>query len=91
MFHFRRKHGMGLMGKIPRKRRMMRHVPEPSRKRKLGGNSCDHRPYFTYWVSFVQLTILFISLLLYGLGPVGVDLYKRHSKVNINYLSSMAL
>merc|ERR1719319_756883 len=51
----RRKHGMGLMGKIPRKRRMMRHVPEPSRKRKLGGNSCDHRPYFTHWVTAVQV------------------------------------
>ena len=73
---------MGLVGKVLRKRRLIRHVPEPSRKRKLGGNARDHRPFFTYWVSFVQITVLFISLLLYGFGPVGVDLYKRSSMVS---------
>ena len=26
-----------------------------SRKRKLGGNARDHRPYFTHWVTFVQV------------------------------------
>jgi hypothetical protein len=76
---------MGLLGKVLRKRRPARHMPEPSRKRKLGGNSRDHRPYFTYWVSFVQVAILFISLLLYGFGPIGVDLYKKSGMVSANY------
>jgi len=83
----RRKHGMGLLGKVMRKRRLTRRMPESSRKRKLGGNSKDHRPYFTYWVTFVQVAILFISLLLYGFGPIGVDLYKRSSMVLVTSLS----
>ena len=73
---------MGLLGKVMRKKRLSRRLPESSRKRKLGGNSKDHRPYFTYWVTFVQTAILFISLLLYGLGPIGVDLYKRSNMVS---------
>ena len=77
---------MGLLGKVLRKRRPARHMPEPSRKRKLGGNSRDHRPYFTYWVSFVQVAILFISLLLYGFGPIGVDLYKKSGMVSLLYI-----
>ena len=72
---------MGLLGKVMRKKRLTRRMPESSRKRKLGGNSKDHRPYFTYWVTFVQVAILFISLLLYGFGPIGVDLYKRSNMV----------
>ena len=83
LFHRRRKHGMGLLGKVMRKKRLTRRMPESSRKRKLGGNSRDHRPYFTYWVTFVQAAILFISLLLYGFGPLGVDLYKRSNMVSI--------
>ena len=78
----RRKHGMGLLGKVMRKRRWTRRLPESSRKRKLGGNSKDHRPYFTYWVTFVQAVVLLISLTLYGFGPIGVDLYKRSSMVS---------
>ena len=46
---------MGLLGKVMRKKRLTRRMPESSRKRKLGGNSRDHRPYFTYWVTFVQV------------------------------------
>ena len=82
LFYRRRKHGMGLLGKVMRKKRLTRRMPESSRKRKLGGNSRDHRPYFTYWVTFVQAAILFISLLLYGFGPLGVDLYKRSNMVS---------
>ena len=73
---------MGLLGKVMRKKRLTRRMPESSRKRKLGGNSRDHRPYFTYWVTFVQIAILFISILLYGFGPIGVDQYKRSNMVS---------
>ena len=74
---------MGLLGKVMRKKRLTRRMPESSRKRKLGGNSRDHRPYFTYWVTFVQVAILFISLIMYGFGPIGVDLYKRQNMVGL--------
>ena len=30
----------------------------------------------------LQVAIMFISLLLYGFGPIGVDLYKRSSMVS---------
>ena len=90
-FYRRRKHGMGLLGKVMRKKRLTRRMPESSRKRKLGGNSRDHRPYFTYWVTFVQAAILFISLLLYGFGPLGVDLYKRSNMVSATISSSIVL
>ena len=82
---------MGLLGKVMRKKRLTRRMPESSRKRKLGGNSRDHRPYFTYWVTFVQAAILFISLLLYGFGPLGVDLYKRSNMVSSFLPSSIVL
>jgi hypothetical protein len=31
------------------------------------------------------VAILFISLLLYGFGPIGVDLYKKSGMVSTNY------
>ena len=61
------------------------HGPtESNRKRKLGGNSSDFRPYFTYWITTVQLLVLFISMLVYGCGPLGVDRYKKTGMVSIS-------
>jgi len=31
----------------------------------------DHRPYFTYWVTTVQILIMIITLFTYGFGPFG--------------------
>ena len=80
---------MGLLGKVMRKKRLTRRMPESSRKRKLGGNSRDHRPYFTYWVTFVQVAIMFISILLYGFGPIGVDQYKRSNMVRFKLFDDL--
>jgi hypothetical protein len=83
----RRKHGMGIIGRLTTtRRRATRRSPESNRKRKLGGNSGDHRPYFTYWMTFVQIFVLFISLITYGIGPVGIDLYKKAGMVRIPFL-----
>ena len=85
----RRKHGMGWGGRLSlvsnRRRRLTRHrhgPTESNRKRKLGGNSSDFRPYFTYWITTVQLLVLFISMLVYGCGPLGVDRYKKTGMVS---------
>lgn len=43
----------------------------------------DHRPYFTYWITTVQILILIISIACYGFGPVGFDLAHRSSLVCI--------
>lgn len=47
----------------------------------------DHRPMFTYWVTIVQILVLFISLICYGFGPFGVDLRSRSGQVLVTSLS----
>lgn len=47
----------------------------------------DHRPYFTYWLSTVQILILVISLISYGFGPFGVDLTHQSGLVLVTSLS----
>ena len=85
----RRKHGMGIVGRIVtrRQRRVTRRPPESNRKRKLGGNAGDHRPYFTYWITVVQVLVLFISILTYGVGPIGIDLFKKAASVSVLFIS----
>ena len=79
----RRKHGMGYLGRLmTRRRRAKRRAPESTRKRKLGGNSGDHRPFFTYWMTTVQIFIMLISIAVYGIGPIGIDLYKKSGMVS---------
>ena len=39
------------------------------------------RPYFTYWVTTVQVVIMVISLALYGFGPLGIELSQSHGQV----------
>ena len=78
----RRKHGMGYLGRLmTRRRRAKRRAPESTRKRKLRGNSGDHRPFFTYWMTTVQIVIMLISIAVYGIGPIGIDLYKKSGMV----------
>ncbi|XP_070581229.1 inactive rhomboid protein 1-like isoform X2 [Ptychodera flava] len=31
----------------------------------------DHRPYFTYWITFVHILITLIAVVVYGIGPIG--------------------
>lgn len=33
----------------------------------------DFRPYFTYWVTFVQTLIFIVSVAVYGIAPIGVS------------------
>ena len=47
----------------------------------------DHRPYFTYWTCTVQVLIMFIALITYGLGPVGVNLHRRSGSVLFQVLT----
>lgn len=43
----------------------------------------DHRPFFTYWVTVVQVLVLFLSIFSYGLGPFGIDLSHQSGAVSI--------
>ncbi|XP_035706084.1 inactive rhomboid protein 1 isoform X2 [Folsomia candida] len=47
----------------------------------------DFRPYFTYWISIVQIVILIVIMILYGLAPVGMDLHRKSSLVLVTSLS----
>ena len=46
----------------------------------------DYRPYFTWWVTTVQIFILFLSILCYGIAPYGVSLSQQHGQVSFNPL-----
>ena len=41
----------------------------------------DHRPYFTYWVTTVQMLVMLISLACYGFGPIGFELQQQSGTV----------
>ena len=31
------------------------------------------RPFFTYWVTFVQIVVCIVSIAVYGFAPIGFD------------------
>ena len=41
------------------------------------------RPYFTYWVSFVQLVVLIVTLAVNGFAPIGFTFTERNALVSI--------
>ncbi|XP_011699179.1 PREDICTED: inactive rhomboid protein 1 [Wasmannia auropunctata] len=82
----RRRYGMGIVGRFFGRsfRKSVAHKPDI--KKQLD-NFEDHRPYFTYWITTVQVLILIISLACYGFGPVGMDLTHRSGLVLVTSLS----
>ncbi|XP_025993917.2 inactive rhomboid protein 1 isoform X1 [Solenopsis invicta] len=82
----RRRYGMGIVGRFFGRsfRKSVAHKPDI--KKQLD-NFEDHRPYFTYWITTVQVLILIISLACYGFGPVGMDLNHRSGLVLVTSLS----
>ncbi|XP_024893523.1 inactive rhomboid protein 1 isoform X1 [Temnothorax curvispinosus] len=82
----RRRYGMGIVGRFFGRsfRKSVAHKPDI--KKQLD-NFEDHRPYFTYWITTVQVLILIISLACYGFGPVGMDLKHRSGLVLVTSLS----
>lgn len=76
---------MGLVGKLLN--RKFRQNLTPEEKRQLHSHPDDYRPYFTYWVTIVQIVILFISLCTYGFGPVGFTKVKISAPVFVTSLS----
>ncbi|CAG9864240.1 unnamed protein product [Phyllotreta striolata] len=82
----RRQYGMGWVG------RMFGHsfrksVTQDAKVREQLDDMEDHRPMFTYWVTTVQILVLFISIVCYGIGPYGIDLQSRSGQVLVTSLS----
>ncbi|XP_046659942.1 inactive rhomboid protein 1 isoform X3 [Homalodisca vitripennis] len=82
----RRQYGMGIVGRLfgrSLKRSVTAREPVKEQLEDLE----DHRPFFTYWVTTVQILILFFSLFCYGFGPVGIDLHQESGLVLVTSLS----
>ncbi|XP_067614189.1 inactive rhomboid protein 1 isoform X2 [Eurosta solidaginis] len=47
----------------------------------------DHRPFFTYWINTVQMLVLLLSVICYGIGPMGIGIEKKSGQVLVNSLS----
>lgn len=67
----RREIGKGLVGRVLnrnfRSKRMDSYVQRQIEEIE------DHRPYFTYWVTTVQVIIMIVSLAFYGFAPIGFN------------------
>lgn len=42
-------------------------------------SSVTHRPFFTYWITFVHLLITILAVCIYGIAPVG---FSQHETVD---------
>ncbi|KAG5881153.1 hypothetical protein JTB14_034282 [Gonioctena quinquepunctata] len=76
----RRQYGMGWVGKMFG-RSFRKSVAQDSKIQEQIDDMEDHRPMFTYWVTTVQILVLFISIICYGFGQFGVDLQTKSSQV----------
>ncbi|VDN55968.1 unnamed protein product, partial [Dracunculus medinensis] len=52
----------------------------------------DYRPFFTYWVTSVQMLVTVVSLLIFGFGPYGFGRIERtadvlHSSITLKHVS----
>ncbi|KAL7731761.1 hypothetical protein ACLKA6_016699 [Drosophila palustris] len=47
----------------------------------------DHRPFFTYWINTVQIVVLFLSIVCYGIAPIGFGSEQKTGQVLVTSLS----
>ncbi|KAK7507850.1 hypothetical protein BaRGS_00000815 [Batillaria attramentaria] len=47
----------------------------------------DHRPYFTYWATFVQIVVFIVAVSVYGIAPIGIG---KHTEPKVVKLSNLA-
>ncbi|KAH1015690.1 hypothetical protein HUJ04_007035, partial [Dendroctonus ponderosae] len=82
----RRQYGMGWVGRLFGRVYRKSVVSHPVIQEQLE-HMDDHRPYFTYWITIVQILVLLISIFCYGIGPFGFDLKARSGQVLVTSLS----
>ncbi|XP_066588162.1 inactive rhomboid protein 1 isoform X3 [Prorops nasuta] len=81
----RRQHGMRMLRRFLGPFR--RSVTEKPAVRQQLDDFDDHRPFFTYWVSTVQVLVLIFAIAFHGFGPFGMDLKRRTAQVLVTSLS----
>ncbi|XP_068141626.1 inactive rhomboid protein 1 isoform X2 [Drosophila tropicalis] len=47
----------------------------------------DYRPYFTYWINTVQVIVLCLSIMCYGIAPIGFGSEQKTGQVLVTSLS----
>ncbi|XP_042216308.1 inactive rhomboid protein 1-like isoform X4 [Homarus americanus] len=82
----RRQYGRGIMGRIFR-RTFKESVKKDKDVKKQLDEMNDYRPYFTWWVTTVQVFILLLSIMCYGLAPQGFTLKQQSGQVLMASLS----
>ena len=80
-----RKYGMGVVGNMFR-RRFKRRRRDRTPQTHLD-DFTDSRPYFTYWVTTVQVVVFLAAVLTYGFGPFGVGLARSTGLVLTEWLT----
>ncbi|KAK3586226.1 hypothetical protein CHS0354_025672 [Potamilus streckersoni] len=65
----RRQYGMGFVGRLFN--RSYRSDRMDSYVKKQLDEMDDHRPFFTYWVTFVQIVCFIVSVAVYRIAPIG--------------------
>ncbi|KAK3511735.1 hypothetical protein QTP70_020738, partial [Hemibagrus guttatus] len=72
----KRPYGLGMVGKLTN--RTYRKRIDSYVKRQIEDMD-DHRPFFTYWITFVHLLITVLAVCIYGIAPVG---FSQHETVD---------
>ncbi|XP_037546685.1 inactive rhomboid protein 1 [Nematolebias whitei] len=72
----KRPYGLGMVGRLTN--RTYRKRLDSFVKRQIEDMD-DHRPFFTYWITFVHLLITILSVSIYGIAPIG---FSQHETVD---------
>ncbi|XP_015797888.2 inactive rhomboid protein 1 isoform X2 [Nothobranchius furzeri] len=72
----KRPYGLGMVGRLTN--RTYRKRLDSFVKRQIEDMD-DHRPFFTYWITFVHLLITILAVSIYGIAPIG---FSQHETVD---------
>uniref|UniRef100_A0A8C1F8L4 Inactive rhomboid protein n=1 Tax=Cyprinus carpio carpio TaxID=630221 RepID=A0A8C1F8L4_CYPCA len=72
----KRPYGLGMVGRLTN-RTYRKRIDSYVKKQIEDMN--DHRPFFTYWITFVHLLITILAVSIYGIAPVG---FSQHETVD---------
>ncbi|XP_064641553.1 inactive rhomboid protein 1-like [Lineus longissimus] len=69
----RRQYGMGVLGKLFNRSLKKGKLSSDAKKDLETMELANFRPYFTYWVTFVQIVVYIVSVAVYGIAPIGFE------------------
>nr|XP_055032442.1 inactive rhomboid protein 1 isoform X1 [Misgurnus anguillicaudatus] len=72
----KRPYGLGMVGRLTN--RTYRKRIDSYVKRQIEDMN-DHRPFFTYWITFVHLLITILAVCIYGIAPIG---FSQHEAID---------